>query len=61
MKELPFRLTITDDGSGQFALDYKSLDGVYCADSSHEGLDAAFATAERQFGIGRSEWIRHKS
>jgi len=55
-RELPFRFAITDDGDGHFLLAYQSLDGAYSADSWHESLIDALASAEEQFGIGRGEW-----
>ena len=55
-RELPFDFRITDDGAGEFLLDYRSTDGSLSADTSHRTLDAAFSSAERQFGILREEW-----
>ena len=55
-KVLPFRLEITDDGGGHFLFIYESLDGVFCADTWHESLEEAFAAAQDNFGITRSEW-----
>lgn len=55
-KVLPFRFAVTDDGGGNFLLVYHSLDGVYFADTWHETLADALATAEEVFGIGRGEW-----
>jgi hypothetical protein len=57
-REMPFRFAVTDDGGGHFLLVYHSLDGVYCADTWHESLADAFATAKEQFGIERDEWSR---
>lgn len=53
---LPFDFDITDDGAGGFLLTYRSLDGKFVADSSHDSLDGAYETASRQFDIQRSEW-----
>jgi hypothetical protein len=55
-RELPFEFRITDDGAGEFLLVYRSIDGTLSADTSHTTLDAAFSSAERQFGISRKEW-----
>ena len=58
-KVLPFNFDITDDGTGNFLLVYQSLDGVYYGDTWHETetLDDAYTSAERQFGVSRSQWI----
>lgn len=53
---LPFNFSITDDGAGQFLLVYRSVDGSLYGDTWHETMDAAFASAQRQFGISREEW-----
>ena len=55
-RELPFDFSVTDDGAGEFLLAYRSADGSLYGDTSHGTLDAAFASAGRQFGISREEW-----
>jgi hypothetical protein len=55
-RELPFDFAITDDGSGGFLLDYRSVDGAYVNASSYATLEEAVAGAENCFGIARSEW-----
>ena len=55
-RELPFDFAITDDGSGGFLLDYRSVDGTYVNDSSYATLEEAIAGAESCFGIAPSEW-----
>ena len=56
-KLVPFDLAVTDDGSGEFLLRFRSRDGAYEGDSCHESLEDAYASAERQFGIPRLEWV----
>jgi hypothetical protein len=53
---VPFDFDITDDGSGEFLLAYHSPDRTYEGDSSCSTLEDALRTAERQFGVSRSEW-----
>jgi hypothetical protein len=55
-KVLPFGFDITDDVAGNYLLVCFSADGVYGADTWHETLDEAYASAEEQFGVLRSEW-----
>jgi hypothetical protein len=55
-RELPFDFAITDDGTGGFLLDFRSVDGAYVNDHSYDTLEEAFAGAETCFGIARSEW-----
>jgi hypothetical protein len=55
-RELPFDFAITDDGSGGFLLDYRSVDGTYVNDSSYATLEEAVMGAQDCFGIARSEW-----
>ena len=54
--ELEFAFEITDDGGGNYLLQYSSLDGRYAADAWHETLDDAYASAAEQFGIDLDEW-----
>jgi hypothetical protein len=54
--ELEFAFRITDDGGANFLLVYSSADGRYAADTWHETLEDAYASAADQFGIDRSEW-----
>ena len=55
-REVRFDFAITDDGSGGFVLDYRSVDGSYVNDSSYATLEEALVGAENCFGIVRSEW-----
>jgi hypothetical protein len=53
---LPFGFDITDDGAGHYLLVYYSMDRAYEADTWHETLSGAYASAEEQFGVRREEW-----
>ncbi|MDR7267987.1 hypothetical protein J2X20_000616 [Pelomonas saccharophila] len=55
--ELEFRFEVTDDGDKNFLLTYQSLDGRYAADSWHETLEEALASAEGAYGVAESEWV----
>lgn len=55
-KQLPFGFDIAGDGAGNFLFVCFSDDGVYGADTWHESMEKAYASAEEQFGIRRSEW-----
>jgi len=55
--ELEFLFEITDDGSKNYLLVYRSLDGRYAADSWHETMEEALVCAEESYGITRSEWV----
>lgn len=55
-RELPFEFSITDDSAGSYLLISHSVDESVYADTWYETLEDAFAAAERQFGIARSEW-----
>lgn len=55
-KQVPFGFDITDDGAGRFLFVSFSADGECCADTWHETLAEAYATAEEQFGVKRVEW-----
>lgn len=55
-KLLPFGFDITDDGAGHYLLVYYSMDRAYEADTWHETLSDAYASAEEQFGVRREEW-----
>ncbi|HEV2973293.1 MAG TPA: hypothetical protein VGY55_25220 [Pirellulales bacterium] len=60
-KQLPFGFDITDDGAGNYLLVYYSSDRVYVADTWHETLAEAYASAEESFGVRRDEWGPGKS
>jgi hypothetical protein len=49
-------LEITDDGGGHYLLVYHAQNAGMAGDTWHETLDEAFAAAEMNFGIARSEW-----
>ena len=53
---MSFGFDITDDGAGNFLFVCFSADKVYGADTWHETLDDAYASAEEQFGVRRNEW-----
>ena len=55
-KQLSFGFDITDDGAGNFLLVCFSADGAYGADTWHQTLSEAYASAEEQFGVRCSEW-----
>jgi hypothetical protein len=55
-RQLAFGFDITDDGAGNYLLVSLSADGVYGADSWHETIVEAYASAEEQFGVQRGEW-----
>jgi len=57
-KRLPFRFEVQDDGTGGYLLIAESTDGAYAADTWHETMEEAFASAEEAFGVGRDEWER---
>ncbi len=54
-KLLPFRFEVRDDGAGGYLLIFKSTDGAYAADTWHETMEDAFASAEDVFGVRRDE------
>ena len=49
-------LAVTDDGAGCYILVCYSMDRAYEADTWHETLEDAYATAEEGFGIRREAW-----
>jgi hypothetical protein len=53
---MAFELDIAGDGAGGYHLVFYSMDRVYSADTWHETLEDAYATAEEAFGIRRDEW-----
>lgn len=55
-KRLPFGFDITDDGAGGYIFESYSMDRIYWADTWHESLDDAYATAEEVYGIRREDW-----
>lgn len=59
--EIEFRFDITDDGGGNYLLVYASLDSRFAADSWHETLPAAYASAAHEFGIDANEWVKFET
>jgi hypothetical protein len=57
---MPFGFDITDDGAGHFLLVYYSTDRAYEADTWHETLSDACASAEERFGVRREEWTPNR-
>jgi hypothetical protein len=55
-RELAFDFAITDDGSGGFLLDFRSVDGAYVNDYSYATLEEAILSAQSCFGIAPGEW-----
>jgi hypothetical protein len=53
---MTFGFDLTDDGAGGYHLVFYSMDRVYSADTWHESLEDAYATAEEVFGIRREQW-----
>jgi hypothetical protein len=53
---LPFEFSITDDGSGNFLLVYRSTDGSLYADTWHQTTEDAISFACEEFGISREDW-----
>lgn len=56
--EIDFRFAITDDGNGNFLLEYSSPDKQYAADTWHETIEEAYACAFETFGIEITEWSK---
>ena len=56
--EIDFSFKITSDGGTGCLLVYASLDGLYAADTWHETIESAYASAAEQFGIERDEWLQ---
>ena len=57
VRDIDFIIKITDDGSDGFLLDYKSTNGEFCADSSHNTIKQAFESASDIFGVSASDWL----
>lgn len=51
-----FGFDVKSDGADGFHLVFCSMDGAYQADTWHETLADAYATAEESFGVRREEW-----
>jgi hypothetical protein len=57
VSEVEFTIKIIGDGADGFLLDYKSNNGEFCADSSHQTMSKAFELASEMFGVTASDWL----
>jgi hypothetical protein len=54
--EVEFSFKVTSDGNRNYLLIYQSIDGMYAADTWHESVEEALASARDSFGIEEDEW-----
>lgn len=57
VRDVDFIIRITEDGANGFLFDYRSIDGEFCADSSHRTINEAFELASELFSVSASDWL----
>ena len=56
VRDVDFILRIIDDGADGFLFEFNSVDGEFCADSSHDTLAKAFCLAADMFAVSPTDW-----
>jgi hypothetical protein len=58
IRELEFKLAITDDGARSYLLLVESFDGSCYADTWHQTFEEAMQVARESFGVAEDTWSR---